>query len=395
MRCAVYARKSTEQNGLADEARSVTRQVEQARAFAAGRGWTVADEHVYVDDGVSGAEFAKRPGFLRLMNALKPKPAFEALIMSEESRLGREQIETAYALKQLITSGVQVWFYLDNRQRTLDSPMEKAMLALQGMADEMEREKARQRTYDAMQRKAQAGHVTGGRVFGYDNVRTDTGAVVRVVNEREAAVVRRIFQLCAEGHGMRGIVHRLNAEAAPCARPQRGRPAGWAPSSVREVLYRPLNRGEVVWNRSRKRDTWGQARQQARPQSDWLRRDAPELRVIDDAVWQAAHARLAQSRALYLRGNERAGVGTSAARHRVEVSPRRPDALRGVRLWHVRAFAQPRHAPRLLLRLHRLPPARATRLREPVRAADGGDRRGGAVGDPRAGAVARHLGGRH
>jgi hypothetical protein len=37
-------------------------------------------------------------------------------------------------------------------------------------ADELEREKARQRTYDAMQRKAKAGHVTGGRVFGYDNV---------------------------------------------------------------------------------------------------------------------------------------------------------------------------------------------------------------------------------
>jgi hypothetical protein len=32
--------------------------------------------------------------------------------------------------------------------------MKKAMLALQGMADEVEREKARPRTYDAMQRKA-------------------------------------------------------------------------------------------------------------------------------------------------------------------------------------------------------------------------------------------------
>jgi DNA invertase Pin-like site-specific DNA recombinase len=75
------------------------------------KGWTVAPAHVYVDDGISGAEFAKRPGFLRLMNALKPKPPFQVLIMSEESRLGREQIETAYALKQLITAGVRV-FYL-------------------------------------------------------------------------------------------------------------------------------------------------------------------------------------------------------------------------------------------------------------------------------------------
>ncbi len=108
MIAAIYARKSTEQNGVADEARSVTRQVEQASAYAARKGWTVADEHVYVDDGISGAEFAKRPGFLRLMNALKPRPPFQVLVMSEESRLGREAIETSYALKQLVQAGVRV-----------------------------------------------------------------------------------------------------------------------------------------------------------------------------------------------------------------------------------------------------------------------------------------------
>ena len=45
------------------------------------------------------------------------------------------------------------------------------MLSLATFADELEREKARQRTYDAMQRKARAGHVTGGRVFGHDTSR--------------------------------------------------------------------------------------------------------------------------------------------------------------------------------------------------------------------------------
>src|SRR5215207_7070297 len=100
MIAAIYARKSTDQN-VADEAKSVTRQIERARAYATRKGWTVADDHVYADDGISGAEFLKRPGFLRLMNCLKPRALFQVLIMSEESRLGREQIETAYALKQL------------------------------------------------------------------------------------------------------------------------------------------------------------------------------------------------------------------------------------------------------------------------------------------------------
>ena len=65
MNVAVYARKSTEQNGVADDQKSVARQVAHGRAYAERKGWTVDDEHVYVDDGISGAEFPNRPGFLR------------------------------------------------------------------------------------------------------------------------------------------------------------------------------------------------------------------------------------------------------------------------------------------------------------------------------------------
>ena len=74
MVAAVYARKSNEQSGIADEQKSVARQIEHARQYAACKGWTVVDEHVYVDDGISGAEFSARPSFVRLMTALKPKP---------------------------------------------------------------------------------------------------------------------------------------------------------------------------------------------------------------------------------------------------------------------------------------------------------------------------------
>ncbi len=100
MIAAIYARKSTDQNGVADAQKSVTRQIERAKEYAVEKGWTVSDAYIYQDDGVSGAEFKTRPGFVRLMNALTPTPPFQVLIMSEESRLGREAIETAYALKQ-------------------------------------------------------------------------------------------------------------------------------------------------------------------------------------------------------------------------------------------------------------------------------------------------------
>ena len=100
MIAAIYARKSTDQN-IADEAKSVTRQIEQARAYAVGKGWTVDEEHVYADDAISGAKFVKRPGFLRLMNALTPRAPFQALVMMEEARFAREQIEIVDGMKRL------------------------------------------------------------------------------------------------------------------------------------------------------------------------------------------------------------------------------------------------------------------------------------------------------
>jgi DNA invertase Pin-like site-specific DNA recombinase len=65
MICAVYARKSTQQNGVSDEEKSVTRQIALCRAFAERQGWQLDNAHVFSDDAVSGAEFARRPGLVR------------------------------------------------------------------------------------------------------------------------------------------------------------------------------------------------------------------------------------------------------------------------------------------------------------------------------------------
>jgi site-specific DNA recombinase len=300
MLAGCYARKSTDQN-LPSAEKSVTRQIEHATAYAAKKGWTVDPAHVYSDDGISGAEFVERPGFLRLMNALKPKPPFQVLIMSEESRLGREQIETAWSLKQIMDAGVRVFFYLEDRERTLDTAMDKVMLSLTGFAAEMEREKAKQRTHDALRRKVLAGHVAGGAVYGYQNVevRSATGQrahVRRVIDPSQADVVRRIFALCAAGKGLVRTAKLLNAEGMPGPH---GR--GWAPTAIREMLHRDLYRGVVVWNKTKWVDKGGTKRKVDRPESEWLTVEVPDCRIVDEPLWTAAQARLTQTRAAYLR----------------------------------------------------------------------------------------------
>ena len=109
IQAAIYARKSNKQKGVLEENLSVTRQVENARSFAALSGWTVSDSHVYVDDGISGAEFANRPAFMRMMSALTPKPPFSKLIVSEQKSIGREMSETQFVIKQFGPAGVEIF----------------------------------------------------------------------------------------------------------------------------------------------------------------------------------------------------------------------------------------------------------------------------------------------
>ena len=205
---------------------------------------------------------------------------------------------------------MRVWFYFEDRERTLDSPTDKIMLSLTAYADELEREKARQRTYDAMRRKALAGQVTGGRVFGYDNVRTDAGPGGFASSTR----LRRPSCGASSSCALMGMVspglRSVSTRRAPCRRgPNKVGLRAWAPSSVHEVLARPLYRGRVVWNRTRKRDQWGQHRQHARPEEEWLEVDAPELRLVSESLWRLVQDRREERRARYFQatGGKRFG----------------------------------------------------------------------------------------
>jgi DNA invertase Pin-like site-specific DNA recombinase len=263
---------------------------------------------------------AARPGLLKLLAALTPKPTtyqqharrpaappFQILLLTEPSRLGREQVMSAYTLQVIRSAGVRV-YVLDGpggraRELTLDTAQEKFLSAVAGYTDEVERERVAKRVTDAMRHRAEEGYVTGGACYGYDNVRVD-GHVERRINVQQAAVIVRIFKLCAQGHGRRGIAKHLNAEGCTPPRPQQGRPAGWVASSVREALLRTCYKGVITWNASQKRSpsAMGAVAQRPRPRDEWIETPAPQLRIVSDDLWDKARARMAQTNASYLRG---------------------------------------------------------------------------------------------
>jgi len=296
---AVYARKSTEQIGVDAEQKSVERQIENAKAFAAALNCTVPDAYVYSDDAISGAETRKLVARQRLLTMLTAdRRPVDVLIMRDSSRFSRRDGDEAFTeLKHLAERGIEIWFYGDSKRFTYGDFASNVGWSVTMEMNAEYRRQISKFTHEAMVRKATDGHVTGGRVFGYDNVRLGVKHVVRRINEPEAAVVRRIFDLCAGGTGYTRIAKLLNAERAACPRPQLGRPAGWSPTTVRTVLFAERYRGVVVWNRTKKRNAAGVKAPTARPEMEWLRQDHPDLRIVSESAWDAAHTRLRTRRA--------------------------------------------------------------------------------------------------
>jgi DNA invertase Pin-like site-specific DNA recombinase len=108
MNAAIYARKSNEQKGYEDEAKSVTRQVDGARAFIKAKGWSLDERHVYQDDGKSGALFDGRPHFQRMLRDAEAG-AFEAIVLFDLDRFGRDGKKSMEALYELTDLGITVW----------------------------------------------------------------------------------------------------------------------------------------------------------------------------------------------------------------------------------------------------------------------------------------------
>ncbi len=320
MIAAIYARKSTDQSDRHEDAKSVTRQAERAREFVRDHGWTIAEEPLYVDDGVSGAEFgARRPGLQALLAAVRQTPRpFDVLVVSEQSRLGRETLGTLVVIRQIQEAGVRIFSYLDDREITLEEDTDEIQEFIRSWSSSQERRKASQRTREALERKAKLGHVTGGKKFGYDNrpVSAPDGKrshVERVINEPQARVVRGIAVRYAEGAGYKRIAHELNAERLPAPHPRAGRPGGWTPSTVRAVLEDPIYRGLLVWGRTRKRDARGRRetrrQERQRPKDDWITVERPELRITPEELWQRVEERRRRAAANHGPGTGRGRPG--------------------------------------------------------------------------------------
>src|SRR5437773_9046562 len=99
MRVALYVRVSTDRQ---QHAQTIEQQVTQLQGFVAaheGEGWTVAAEHVFRDDGYSGAKL-DRPG----LDALRDRAAqatFDVVLVTAPDRLARKLVHQMVGVEGL------------------------------------------------------------------------------------------------------------------------------------------------------------------------------------------------------------------------------------------------------------------------------------------------------
>ena len=301
-RCAIYARYSSDNQSPL----SIVDQTRKCREYAQQRHWSVVEGQIYTDAETSGAG-TDRPGLQDLLRAVKRRPQeFDVLLIEDTSRLSRNLGHQQRIAEELKFYGITIDFVTQG----FDTANEQSdvLMAVHGLKDGLYIKDLAKKTHRGLEGRALNGQHTGGRCFGY---RSEHGAdgVRLVVEESEAAVVRRIFEMSASGLSLKAIARTLNGEAIPSPRRSNGSgPATWSPTGIRAMLRNELYIGRRVWNRRKWIEHPGTNNgvPESAPPSEWKIVHQPELRIVDDNVWQRVKDRQRRLEEVY--GHAGAGI---------------------------------------------------------------------------------------
>src|ERR1700733_7021688 len=290
MKAALYGRVSTDKQSKD----SVTCQYRVCERHAERIGAVVVA--CFGDDGISGGTH-QRPGYQAMLAAAR-RHEFDMIIAEDLKRFWREQAGQWRAIKELLDLNIHVVTVsgIDSRQQNFE-----IIASVIGAAAELDRKEASYRTRRGLEGIARSGRPTGGKAFGY--VAADKQITI---DEGQAQVVRRIFQMYAEGSSPRTIAATLNAEGIPSPgarwnRTVRRKDKKWLASAIHGDVNRGTgilnNRryvGVTLWGRSEwKRSAADSKRRRNHmlPAGSAVETVEEQYRIVPQALWDKAKAR--------------------------------------------------------------------------------------------------------
>jgi site-specific DNA recombinase len=245
MTSAIYVRVSTDRQALAQ---TIDQQIERLRLHLTSEGQELKAEHIFRDDGYSGATL-NRPGLDRLRDQLR-EGGIERVLIASPDRLARNYVHQMVLLEEFERSGCQVDF-LD--QPMSQDPQHHLLLQIRGAVAEYERTLIAERMRRGRQVKLRAGLLLPwpSPPYGYrvhpDRPR-DPAGVER--EPTEGAVVQELFRRYGQDQetlvGLSKYLLQLGIKSPHGKR-------CWSGATLRGLLSNPTYTGNVYVNRQRLR----------------------------------------------------------------------------------------------------------------------------------------------
>lgn len=316
LRCAVYARYSSEEQRAA----SIEDQVRRCREYIERRGGRFDETLVFADRAMSGAS-ADRPMFTALSSLATSSPPLVDVIVAEDlSRIGRDQADLHHFRRSLEYSGVRLIGVADG----IDTSAAHGSLtfSMKSIIAEVYLKDLSDKTLRGLEGRALAGYATGGVAYGYrlrKHVGADGKAIGSVieVDEVQAGVVRRIFLLYLEGNSLSTIARLLTRENVPPPRVHvKGRRTGWKDSTIRAFLHNESYSGRWKYKARKWRKVPGKNKRRPikRPENNVITQERPHLRIVEEELWLAVQERLKAVHRAY--GGKDAGPGRAMPNRR-------------------------------------------------------------------------------
>ncbi len=270
LRAVYYCRVSTDDE---NQATSITNQKEESINVIKENHWELIDG--YVDEGTSGTTTKKRTEYNRLFKDMETDK-FDIIVIKSQDRLMRNTKEWYFFIDKLVQYNKKLYFYLERKFYSPDDALITGIKAI--LAEDYSRSLSKN-INNAHRKRQETGSnvVITSKTWGYDKINKTV-----VINEKEAEMVRFIYEMAVQNHGSRTIAKMLqdygyyNHDGNKIAE-----------QTVRRIIRNPLYKGTAVMNVFHK--NFETKRTERNSQDKWIYHDHIVPAIVSEELWDQAN----------------------------------------------------------------------------------------------------------
>ena len=291
---ALYERLSRDDE-LQGPSNSILNQKSFLEDYARRNGF--ANVRHFTDDGVSGTTF-DRAGF-NAMIAEVDAGNVSTIIVKDMSRFGRDYLRVGF-YTDIMFREKGIRFIAVNNGIDSDKQNDNDFTPFLNIMNEFYARDVSRKIRAIFKARMQNGkRVSPSVPYGYRRDPEDKQHLI--IDEEPAAVVRRIFRMVIEGHGVQGIADALTADKVliPSAYARKYYPENnhshgyhdpydWSPTTVKHILEKQEYLGHTVLGKTISESYKTKKRRKARPDELMIFRNTHEA-IVDEDTWQLAH----------------------------------------------------------------------------------------------------------